>query len=260
MQMNTSEKILSIQNLSVSYGQEDVVSNVSFDMKKGDILCIVGESGSGKSTLIKSIHGLENAQCTKGKMVLFGQEMKKNAQRRDLMGKEIGLIPQNPGGSFNPLRTFEKQFREAFNGNGMEYRRDKLISIFQKVGLKDGELILKSRPYEMSGGMNQRIAVAFAFAMEPKLLLCDEATSALDVTTSQLVLDELLSLRKEHDTAILMVTHHLGVAKAMADHVAIMKDGEMIEYGDTDSIFSAPRCKYTKNLIQDVPKLKKQDN
>ena len=108
--------------------------------------------------------------------------------------------------------------------------------------------------------MNQRIAVAFAFAMEPKLLLCDEATSALDVTTSQLVLDELLKLRKEHDTAILMVTHHLGVAKTMADYVAIMKDGEMIEYGDTDSIFASPQCQYTKNLIQDVPKIKQRDD
>ena len=253
---NNMENVLQIENLSVSYGEDLAVSDVSFSLKKGEILCIVGESGSGKSTLIKAIHGLENAACTGGRLSLFGKEMKSDSDKRELMGTEVGLIPQNPGGSFNPLRTFEKQFKEAFVGTKKIYDEKRIVETFAKLGLKDGECILKSRPHEMSGGMNQRIAVAFSFVLEPKLLLCDEATSALDVTTANLGGEELKTLRKENNTAILMVTHHLGIARSMADHVAIMKDGKIIEYGTSEEIFSNPKCEYTKNLLRDVPKLK----
>lgn len=258
MQNNSEEYVLQLKNLSVSYGLDAVVSDVSLSMKKGEILCIVGESGSGKSTLIKAIHGLENATVTAGEVVLFGKDCKTKKEKQALMGTEVGLIPQNPGGSFNPLRPFEKQFREAFAGCGKQFDKEQIVETFEKVGLKDGKSILKSRPYEMSGGMNQRIAVAFAFALKPHLLLCDEATSALDVTTAQLVVEELKDLRNENDTAILMVTHHLGIAKIMADHVAIMKDGKILEYGTVDEIFSNPKCAYTKKLLCDVPKLKQE--
>lgn len=256
MQNNSEENVLQIENLSVSYGTENVVSNVSLSMKKGEILCIVGESGSGKSTLVKAIHGLENTTVTEGKVVLFGESCETARKKQSLMGTKIGLIPQNPGGSFNPLRPFEKQFREALMGTKKPYDANRIVGVFEKLGLKDGKNILKSRPYEMSGGMNQRIAVAFSFISEPKLLLCDEATSALDVTTARLVVEELKALRKENDTAILMVTHHLGIAKSMADYVAIMKDGKIVEYGRVEEIFSNPKCEYTKKLLCDVPKLK----
>lgn len=258
MQNNSEKYVLQLKNLSVSYGLDAVVSDVSLSMKKGEILCIVGESGSGKSTLIRAIHGLENATVTAGEVVLFGKDCKTKKEKQALMGTEVGLIPQNPGGSFNPLRPFEKQFREAFAGCGKQFDKEQIVETFEKVGLKDGKSILKSRPYEMSGGMNQRIAVAFSFVLKPHLLLCDEATSALDVTTAQLVVKELKDLRNENDTAILMVTHHLGIAKSMADHVAIMKDGKILEYGTVDEIFLDPKCEYTKNLLCDVPKLKQE--
>lgn len=256
MQNNSEKYVLQLKNLSVSYGLDAVVSDVSLSMKKGEILCIVGESGSGKSTLIKAIHGLENATVTAGEVVLFGKDCKTKKEKQALMGTEVGLIPQNPGGSFNPLRTFEKQFREALKGTKMAYDENRIGNVFETLGLKDGKSILKSRPYEMSGGMNQRIAIAFSYMKKPKLLLCDEATSALDVTTARIVVEELKTLRKENDTAILMVTHHLGIARTMADNVAIMKDGKIVEYGRAEEIFSNPKCEYTKKLLCDVPKLK----
>ena len=256
MRMTKEEKVLQIDHLSVSYGEGDVVQDVSFAINQGEVLCIVGESGSGKSTLIKAIHGLENTVCRDGNIYLFGEISKSNSDRRKRMGKEIGLIPQNPGGSFNPLRTFEKQFQETFSGIGKKYDAQEIIATFEKVGLKNGEDILKSRPYEMSGGMNQRIAVAICYVLSPKLLLCDEATSALDVTTAGMVVRELMKLREEKNTSILMVTHHLGIARSMADEIAIMKDGKIVEYGSTKEIFEHPQNEYTKALLLDVPKIK----
>ena len=256
-----TDNILSIKNLSVAYSEldSDAISDISLTMGKGEILCVVGETGSGKSTLIRAIHGLENTIITGGE-ILFCDEVigeKGISGGRSHMGSEIGLIPQNPCGSFNPLRRFDVQFREAFSGVGKKYDRNAVIKALEKIGLQDGDGILRSRPYEMSGGMNQRIAIAAAYVLGPKLLLCDEATSALDVTTAGVVVDELMALRKEQQVAILMVTHHLGIARMMADNIGVMKDGRMIEFGTADDIFKSPKMDYTKSLIKDVPRLKK---
>lgn len=248
-------EILKINHLSVSYGEEDVITDINLSMAQGEVLCIVGESGSGKSTLIKAIHGLACANITSGEIWYDNELLHGGCGCRNHMGCDIGLIPQNPGGSFNPLRPFEKQFREAFVGNGKSYDRDMMVSILESIGLQNPKEILDSRPYEMSGGMNQRIAIALAFALKPRLLLCDEPTSALDVTTAHMVVEQLLDLRQKKQTAICMVTHHLGIAQMMADHIAIMHQGRLIEYGSRDEFFSNPKEAYTKQLMEDVPRL-----
>ena len=178
-------------------------------------------------------------------------------ERRKLMGTGIGLIPQDPGASFNPIRKLDAQFREAMAGHDMPYDENIIDTMFKKIGLQHGKAILKNRPFELSGGMNQRIAIAAAMLFEPRLLLCDEATSALDVTTAGAVVEELLKIRETNGTSILLVTHHLGIARKMADNIGIMKDGRLIEYGNTDRIFDSPENEYTKKLIRDVPRLKK---
>lgn len=294
-----NESVLSIEHLSVSYGGEDVLHDISFSMQRGEILCLVGESGSGKSTILRAIHGLERAEVTAGQIIFEGsvigaplqhrpaglfmrrssqggpdrQFMRGSAQSgfdrlsmrrssqgsaaRPFMGGGIGLIPQNPEGSFNPIRTFGAQFKEMFRAHDIPYDRALVEETLARTGLRDTETILRSRPYEMSGGMNQRIAIAAATLLSPGLLLCDEVTSALDVTTAALVVEGLMKLRREKGSSILAVTHHLGVARRMADRIGIMRSGQLIEFGTVEEIFEHPREEYTRRLLEDVPKLKR---
>lgn len=250
---------MKIESLSASYGGDDVVSDVSFGIAPGEIVCIVGESGSGKSSLVKAIHGLGGLIITGGKVYFGGRDITDIGwnERQKLMGSSIALIPQDPAASFNPIRRYELQFKEALAGHGMDYDPAYIADILGRIGIKDGEAVLKMRPYELSGGMNQRVAIAAAMMFEPDILLCDEATSALDVTTAGIVVDELMKIRERHGTSILMVTHHLGIAKRMADNIGIMKRGRIVEYGSSKKIFDAPEDEYTKNLMRDVPRLKK---
>ena len=163
------------------------------------------------------------------------------------------MIFQNPGASFNPVRSYEKQFRETLRSHGRAYDAQAVLDCLETLRLPDGARILKSCPYEMSGGMNQRIAIALAMLLRPRLLLCDEATGALDVTTQKAVVEELLRLRSECGTAILFVTHNLGVAARMADTVGVMYAGRMLECGDAAAVLQSPAHPYTQSLISAVP-------
>ena len=237
------ETILKINNLSASYGDENVIEDVSFEIKAGEIVCIVGESGSGKSTLLKAIHGFDRVKITGGEV-----ELSKDAS--------LGLVPQNPGGSFNPIRTYKAQIREALRSNKLSRSVDEVAEMLQVLGLSDGKRALDSRPYELSGGMNQRMAIATTMLLNPDILLCDEVTSALDVKTAKIVVEQLLKINRLKNTSILMVTHHLGIAAKMADHIGIMKNGRMLEFGAAKEILENPTCEYTRQLLRDVPKLK----
>ena len=254
-----SDTILKITSLSAAYSDNNAMEDITFDIPAGSIVCIVGESGSGKSTLVKAIHGMSDLRITGGSIIFDGKDIThlSYTEKRKLMGTGIALIPQNPTASFNPIRKYDVQFKEALAAHDMTYNEEEIAARLAKIGLSDGKAVLKNRPYELSGGMNQRIAIAAAMMFEPKLLMCDEATSALDVTTAGAVVDELLKIRDEHGTAILMVTHHLGIAKRMADSIGIMKAGRMVEYGTAEKIFEAPEDEYTRKLIHDVPRLKK---
>ena len=237
------DTILKIDNLSATYGDENIIEEVSFEVKKGEIVCVVGESGSGKSTLLKAIHGFD-------KVVITGGEI--------TMGKEasIGLIPQNPGGSFNPIRRYKVQIEEALKSNKLKKSMDEISDALQVLGLSDVKRALDSRPYELSGGMNQRMAIATTMLLDRNLLLCDEITSALDVKTARMVVEQLLEINRQKNVAILMVTHHLGIAARMANHIGIMKNGRMIEYGEAAAVLENPSCDYTRQLLRHVPKLK----
>ena len=254
-----NDYLLKINGLTAAYGDEDIVKGVSFGMCSGEIVCIVGESGSGKSTLIKAIHGMSGVKITGGNVLFDDVDITglTAKERRRLMGTGIGLIPQDPGASFNPIRKLDVQFRESLAAHDMPYDENRIDAMLRTIGLQHGKAVLKNRPFELSGGMNQRIAIAAAMLFEPRLLLCDEATSALDVTTAGAVVEELLKIRDTNGTSILLVTHHLGIARKMADNIGIMKDGRLIEYGNTSKIFDSPENEYTKKLIRDVPRLKK---
>ena len=254
-----SDALLTIESLAASYGDDNIISDVSFSVAPGEIVCIVGESGSGKSTLIKAIHGMSGVGVTEGRIVFDGTEITAldQAGRKKLMGTGIGLIPQDPAVSFNPIRKYDVQMKEGLTSHGMPYDEDLIAEKLRLIGLEDGKGVLRSRPFQLSGGMNQRAAIAAAMMFEPKLLLCDEATSALDVTTAKAVIYELMKIRDERGTSILMVTHHFGMAKLMSDHIGIMKDGKLVEYGTTEKIFGSPENEYTQKLIRDVPRLKR---
>lgn len=249
--------LLHIEDLSVSYGARDMIAGINMDMEPGEIVCLAGESGCGKSTLLKSIMNLPvfQTEITKGCIIFDGKDMNAlpEKERIRMSGPEIGMVQQLLNGAFNPLRTYEAQFKETFTSHDMEYNEEKVLETFVSLNLPDGERILKSRPFEMSGGMNQRIVIALTVLMEPKLLLCDEPTSALDVTTQKQVIEELMVMRDIRNTAILLVTHNLGVASAMADKIGIMYSGRMVEYGDTKKVLKNPAHPYTRALISAIP-------
>ena len=252
------EKILEIKNLSALYDEDPVIKDVSLDVCKGEVFCLVGESGTGKSTLIKTVCGDLQIKITQGHIFYKGQCIcdSKKSDSRKYLGEEIGFIQQNPEGAFNPLRTLRVQFEETLKSHGRSLDLEKLGKIFDTLNLKDMDRILKSRPYELSGGMNQRIAIAASFILNPKLLLCDEITSALDVTTAIALTDQLLKLKNEMDTSIVLVTHNLGIASNIADRVGIMYNGQIVECADAKSVLENPQHEYTKRLLRDVPKLK----
>ncbi|MBR5116765.1 MAG: ABC transporter ATP-binding protein, partial [Lachnospiraceae bacterium] len=237
-----AEPVLMIRDLTASYGKERILSGVSLSVNPGEVLCIAGESGSGKTSLLSAICGNPELFVESGIITFQGKELTalSGAERRRLMGAGIGLIPQNPAGSFNPLRRLEVQFRETLDSHGIPFDREEILATFSSIGLAEPEKLLRSRPYELSGGMNQRIAIAFAMLLKPALLLCDEVTSALDVTTAITVIEELQRLQREQKMTMLFVTHHLGLARRIADRIAVMVRGEIVETGTAEEVLTVP--------------------
>ncbi|MCR4673695.1 MAG: ABC transporter ATP-binding protein [Lachnospiraceae bacterium] len=244
--------LLEIKRLNAGYEDGQVLYEINLLMHHGEVLCVVGESGSGKTTLLRSIIGHEGLQYKRGSMHFEEKDLSK---QKNLLGNEIGLIPQNPAGSFNPIRPFEKQFVELCKSHGIRPDKKMFQKAFASVGLMDYERILRAKPYEMSGGMNQRIAIAAAMVLSPKLLICDEPTGALDVVTAKKVTETLLQIRDTSDCGILMVTHNLGIAKQMADSIVIMKKGRIVEQGAKDLIIQSPKHDYTKLLLESAPRM-----
>ena len=244
-----NREILNLKNLSVSYGDINILKDIDLSLKKGEILGIVGESGSGKSTLIKSIMGIldENASID-GEINFEGKDLASLSLKdyRKIKGKEISMIFQNPTEYFNPTRKISKQFIETIRSHNDISKQEiqkKSINTFKFLGLQDGKKIWNSYPFELSGGMNQRVAIALSIMLEPKILLADEPTSALDVTVQAQVVKELLKLRQKLNTSIILVTHNIGV----------MYGGRIIEYGESEELINNPKHPYTKILINSVP-------
>ncbi len=258
------EELLRYEHVDISYLGVTTVRDVSFTLAPGEILGIVGESGSGKSTLIKAAMGLLGAEgcVTRGDIWYKGKNLPDLPQKelRKLCGPELGYIFQSAGSSFCPIRTVGAQLYETMREHERISKADfeaRTMEMLQKLGFENGKRILGSYPFELSGGMQQRIGIAAAMLLKPSVLFADEPTSALDVTIQKQVVEEMLLVRKTFGTAIVLVAHNLGVIGAMADRVLVLKDGEAVEYGNTQEILTNPQADYTKALLAAVPKLRR---
>lgn len=258
------EALLQYNHVDISYLGQPVIRDVSFSLHSGEILGIVGESGSGKSTLIKAAMGLLGSEgsITGGEICYRGRLLNRLPPRemRTLCGSELGYIFQNAGSSFCPIRTVGAQLYETMKEHEKISRKDfevQALELLGKLGFADGKRILDSYPFELSGGMQQRIGIAAAMLLNPSVLFADEPTSALDVTIQKQVVEEMLMVRETFGTAIVLVTHNLGVIGAMADRVLVLENGRCVEWGSTRQVLSQPRADYTKALLAAVPRLRR---
>ena len=254
------QTLLDVEQLQIAYGTRVVVPRVSFSLAPGEILCIAGQSGSGKSTLLKALMGTDPALGVQGRILWEGQDLTqmKPRQRQRLLGTSIALVPQDPAASFNPVRSYGAQIRELLISHGRYCRKtfyEEIGELFSKLALEDWQRILKSRPYELSGGMNQRVALAAAMLLKPRLLLADEPTSALDTTLQKQMAQELLRLRELFGVSQIVVTHNLALAGFLADKTGIMHNGQLIECNETQTLLHTPIHEPTRRLIASVPSL-----
>ena len=261
--MTEMQSLLQVSGLCAGYSRGDVLRDVSFTLRKGEILCVVGESGCGKSTLLKALMGADDAvHITGGTVTLEGRELTalSRRERQRLCRDRMGMIFQNPGASFAPIRTYGAQFRDTLKGHG-KFRKARFAAdaaaAFDRLGLTDSGRILASRPYELSGGMNQRAAMALALLLEQRILLSDEPTSALDAAVRLQAARELKKLSREDGIAQIVVTHDLALARFLSDGIAVLHGGRFVEYGDTETVLHAPGHPYTKKLLQAVPRLER---
>lgn len=258
------EALLQYNHVDISYLGQPVIQDVSFSLHSGEILGIVGESGSGKSTLIKAAMGLLGCegQVTRGDIWFKGKNLPELPPKelRKLCGPELGYIFQNAGSSFCPIRTVGAQLFETMKEHEKISRKDfevQALELLSKLGFDSGKRILESYPFELSGGMQQRVGIAAAMLLNPSVLFADEPTSALDVTIQKQVVEEMLMVRETFGTAIVLVTHNLGVIGAMADRVLVLENGRCVECGSTRQVLSQPRADYTKALLAAVPQLRR---
>ena len=255
--------LLKLEHVTICYNGEPVVHDVDLELNKGEILGVVGESGSGKSTIIKAIMGLlgNEGMVTEGDIWYKGKNVVDMPEKelRRLLGPEIAMV-QDSGAALCPIRTVGDQIYESMREHERISRKEcaeRAVRMMAKIGLKDGERVLQSYPFELSGGMNQRVGICISMLQNPSLLLADEPTSALDVTVQKQVVEEMLLMRREYETAMVVVTHNIGVVEKMADQVLVLKNGEVREYGKTAQVLTAPTDPYTKELMRSVLRLKR---
>ncbi|MDH2313608.1 ABC transporter ATP-binding protein [Methylobacterium brachiatum] len=259
-----SAPLLAIDGLKVSYadgvGRRQVVHGISLDVAAGEVVALVGESGSGKTTLVQAVIGLlpEGGRIDGGAIRLAGTDIAGWSQHRldALRGERISLIPQDPGSSLNPVKTIGAQVGEILRLHrrlGRAELREATLDLLAQVGLAQPALRLGQYPHQLSGGMKQRVLIAIATALRPSLIIADEPTSALDVTVQKRILDLIDTLRRESGTALLLVTHDLGVAADRADRIVVLRDGSVQEHGPAAAVLSAPRSAYTRQLLADIP-------
>ena len=256
-----SDRILEINDLSVEFRGEEVVRNVSFHIDRGETVGLVGESGSGKSVTALSVMQLlpyQYASHPTGSILVDGQEVV-GLNEDDMLkirGNKVGMIFQEPMTSLNPLHHIEKQIGEILyvhRGMGIKEARTQSLELLDLVGLQHAEERLRSYPHELSGGQRQRVMIAMALANEPDLLIADEPTTALDVTIQAQILNLLDELKQRLNMALLLITHDLGVVRKMADRVCVMTNGDLVEHGSAEQVFTNPQHEYTQHLLAAEP-------
>jgi len=255
--------LLKIEHLTTSFRIGDdyyaAVDDVSLTVNAGEVLAIVGESGSGKSALAFSIMGLHTRARIDGHVYYKGEDLigMPAARLNKLRGSEIGMIFQDPLSALNPLMTIGQQIEESLllhrKGMSRAQRRIAAIELLNKVGIPSPERTASQYPHELSGGMRQRIVIAIAIANQPRLLIADEPTTALDVTIQLQILDLIKALKNDMGAGVILITHDLGVVAEMADRVAVMYAGEIVEIADIFTLTSNPKHPYTRSLFHSIP-------
>ncbi|MHC8435369.1 ABC transporter ATP-binding protein [Clostridioides difficile] len=265
------EHLLEVNNLSVSFkveeGEVQAVRNVSFNLKKGETLAIVGESGCGKSVLCKSLMRTlpYNGYIKNGEVLLKSSDLVKKSEKEmeDIRGKNISMIFQDPMTSLNPTISIGKQIAEAViihQGISKSEAKKRAIELIELVGIDNPEKRFKQFPHHFSGGMRQRIVIAIALACNPDVLIADEPTTALDVTIQAQIIDLIKDLQHKIGLSIIFITHDLGVVATIADRIAVMYAGKIVEIGTVEDIFYDPRHPYTWGLLGSLPTLDSQDD
>ncbi|MGI8314432.1 ABC transporter ATP-binding protein [Halobacillus mangrovi] len=265
------EKLLDVKNLHVSFdtygGEVKAVRGVNFDLKKGETLAIVGESGSGKSVTTKALMHLipkPPGRIKEGEILFEGRDLAKLSEKemQKIRGKDMAMIFQDPMTSLNPTMKVGNQIMEGLIKHQKMNRsqaRKRVVELLELVGIPDPESRLKQYPHQFSGGMRQRVVVAIALACNPKLLIADEPTTALDVTIQAQILELMKDIQKKTDSATIFITHDLGVVANVADRVAVMYAGKIVEIGTVDDIFYNPKHPYTWGLLGSMPSLDSDD-
>ncbi|MFC2606738.1 MAG: ABC transporter ATP-binding protein [Selenomonas sp.] len=254
--------LLEVKNLHIQYAGTEMVHGISFSLDSGEVLSLVGESGSGKTSVIRAILGClpHEGRVNEGEIIFSGVNMLENTPKmwRDISGRNISMIFQDSGSMMNPIRTIGSQFVEyILEHSSMDPQKaeKEAKEMLDKMQLPNPDTIMDSFPFELSGGMRQRVGVAMAMFFRPQLLLADEPTSALDVTTQAQVVKELMKICRDDGTAIILVTHNLGVATYMSDKIMVMQNGHVVEEGTSEAIIENPQANYTKELLHSVPQI-----
>ena len=259
--------LLVVQDLDVALpawaDREQAVSGLSLELQRNEILCVVGESGSGKSVLARSIMGLlpaPHVRVTAGRVVFDGENLLEAAPQRmrAIRGARIAMIFQEPMTALNPLMTIGRQIDEMVEIHLTLTRRERharIVALLEEVRLDDPQRIMRAYPHELSGGQRQRAMIAMALILEPAILIADEPTTALDVTTQAQILALIRELQRKHQTGVLFITHDFGVVAEIADRVAVMQHGLLVEHGAADQVLNRPQHPYTRSLIAAVPAL-----
>ena len=266
--MNKKDIILSATDVVVKFNLRGkiltAIRNVSLDIYRGETIAIVGESGSGKSVFTKTFNGLldKNGYIDSGKIMYDGRDIAKFKSEKDwlqIRGREIAMILQEPMTSLNPLKTIGDQIMESITTRDPKLpkavAKEKALQYLRDVGITDAERRYKQYPHEFSGGMRQRVVIATAIACKPKILICDEPTTALDVTIQAQILKVIKDMKEKYDLTVIFITHDLGVVANIADRVAVMYAGDIIEVGKTDEVFYNPQHPYTWALLSSMPQL-----
>ena len=261
-----AERILDVKNLKINFhtyaGDVKAIRDVSFHLNKGETLAIVGESGSGKSVTTKSIMGLlaSNAKVVGGSIMFQGQDLLKKSEKemQKIRGKDIAMIFQDPMTSLDPTMKIGRQIAEPLMVHkNMDKKKAmaQALEILKLVGITNAEKRFNNYPHQFSGGQRQRIVIAIALVCYPEILIADEPTTALDVTIQAQILNLMKELQEKIETSIIFITHDLGVVAGMADRVAVMYAGQIVEYGTVDEIFYNPKHPYTWGLLNSMPTL-----
>ncbi|ROS62640.1 peptide/nickel transport system ATP-binding protein [Frigoribacterium sp. PhB160] len=257
------DAVVSVRDLSISYAagrrEVPVVRGVSFEVRAGRALGLVGESGSGKSTVARTLlaHLRSGSRVVGGSVHVAGDDVfaLDDRARRALRGGTAALVAQNAGQALTPSMRVGRQLREALESHGLPGGHDRVLELVRHVRLPDPETLVRRYPHQLSGGQQQRVAIAMAIAARPRVLVLDEPTTALDVVTQAAVLELIRDLAEELDMAIVLVSHDLGVVSTMADEIAVMRDGVIVEHAPTAELFASPRDPYTRELLASIPRV-----